>query len=100
MPIYVYQCNRCDNRTEVFSRRQTSQQQVTCEHCTSDDVERVFTPFAIYRSEVQKLEALDPTYYKKVDEQIARTPEADPMRHLTKMTPFDAAHEAGDPIKF
>lgn len=99
MPIYVYQCNRCDNRTEVFQRRQTGAQPA-CEYCQSADLERVFTPFAIYRSELQKLEQLDPKYYKKVDEQIAATPMAEPMRHLKKMTPFAAAPEAGDPITF
>jgi putative FmdB family regulatory protein len=100
MPIYVYQCNRCDVRTEVFQRRLNAELQVRCEACNGADLERVFTPFAIYRSEVDKLEQLDPTYYKKIDQAIATTPEADPMRHLRRMTPFDAAPEPGDPIRF
>jgi putative FmdB family regulatory protein len=100
MPIYVYQCGRCDVRTEVFFRRQRAAGAIVCEACGSDQVERVFTPFAIYRSEVDKLQQLDPKYYRKVDEAIAHTPEADPMRHLQRMTPFDSTPEPGDPIKF
>jgi putative FmdB family regulatory protein len=99
MPIYVYQCNRCDVRTEVFQRRLTTERQPECESCRSTDLERVFTPFAIYRSELDRLEQLDPIYYKKVDQAIAKTPEAEPMRHIRRMTPFDAAQDPGEPIK-
>lgn len=100
MPIYVYQCRRCDNRTEVFFRRMNAERTVECEACHSAEVERVFTPFAIYRSELDQLQALDPTYYKKVDQALANTPEADPMRHLRRMESFDKAPEAGDRIQF
>lgn len=100
MPIYVYQCGRCDVRSEVFERRLNSDHVVRCEACGSSEVERVFTPFAIYRSEATKLEQLDPKYYRKVDAAIANTPEADPARHLGRMTPFDRAADPGDPIKF
>lgn len=100
MPIYVYQCGRCDVRTEVFSRRRNAERQVVCEACGSAELARVFTPFAIYRSEVDKLEGLDPKYYKRVDQAIASTAEADPMRHLRRMTPFDHAADPGEPIKF
>ncbi|MBI2761428.1 MAG: hypothetical protein HYX51_08395 [Chloroflexi bacterium] len=87
-------------RTEVFYRRMNAEREVLCESCGSAEMERVFTPFAIYRSELTKLQELDPTYYKKVDQAIANTPEADPMRHLNRMTSFDKAAEAGDTIKF
>lgn len=100
MPIYVYQCGRCDVRTEVFFRRLNEDRQVTCESCGSADLERVFTPFAIYRSELTKLEQLDPMYYKKVDRAIKNTPEADPMRHLRRMKPFDSTPDPGEPIRF
>jgi putative FmdB family regulatory protein len=100
MPIYVYQCNRCDVRTEVFLRRMNAERAVACEACGSDDVARVFTPFAVYRSELDKLAQLDPKYFKKVDQAIANTPEADPMRHIKRMTPFDTTPAPGAPIKF
>jgi DNA-directed RNA polymerase subunit RPC12/RpoP len=104
MPIYVYQyvyqCNRCDVRTEAFFRQMNVSRQVMCDACGSPDVERVFMPFAIYRSELTKLEQLDPMYYRKVDQAIANTPEAEPMRHIQRMTSFDKADDPGKPIKF
>lgn len=100
MPIYVYQCNRCDVRTEVFYRRLNEERVVLCESCESPDVERVFTPFTIYRSELTKLEQLDPVYYKKVDQAIKNTPEAEPLRHIEKMQPFDSTPDPGPPITF
>jgi len=100
MPIYVYQCPRCEVRSEVFSRRITSEQQVPCEACGAVRMDRVFTPFAVYRSEIDQINALDPKYFKKVDQAVANTPEADPERHLRRMTPFSAAADPGDPIRF
>jgi putative FmdB family regulatory protein len=100
MPIYVYQCDRCDLRSEVFHRRANLDRGVACESCGSEEMRRVFTPFAVYRSELDKLQALDPSYYKKVDQAIRNTPEAEPLRHIERMTPFEQAPEAGDPIKF
>lgn len=100
MPIYVFQCRRCDVRTEAFFRSMNVNRTVACESCKSEDVERVFTPFAIYRSELTKIEQLDPKYFQKVDRELARTADADPMRHLRKMTPFDSTPDPGEPIKF
>lgn len=100
MPIYVYQCARCDNRSEIFFRSVNTTREVACESCGSADIERVFTPFAIYRSELTKLQQLDPTYYKRVNDAIKNTPEGDPMRHLDRMTSFDSTPDPGEPIKF
>lgn len=100
MPLYVYQCRRCDVRTEVLQRRMDTPREVICEACGGIDLERVFTPFATYRSELDKLRQLDPKYYERVDRALANTREADPMGHLQRMTSFDSAAEPGDPIKF
>jgi putative FmdB family regulatory protein len=100
VPLYVYQCRRCDVRTEVLQRRLDSPREAVCEACGSADLERVFTPFATYRSEVDKLRQLDPKYYARVDQALANTREADPMRHLEHMTPFDSTSEPGEPIRF
>lgn len=100
MPIYVYQCSRCDVRTEVFQRRMSASTVAACGACGSTETERVFTPFAVYRSELDRLQQLDPKYYQMVDRALAGTAEADPMRHITKMTPFDSTPDPGDPIKF
>ena len=100
MPIYVYQCSRCDVRTEVFQRRLNAQLDVLCSACGSEEMRRVWAPFALARSEIDELQQLDPKYFKKVDQAIANTPEADPMRHLQRMVSFDRAKDPGDPIDF
>ncbi|MER3406656.1 MAG: hypothetical protein C4289_17050 [Chloroflexota bacterium] len=73
---------------------------MVCGACGSTELRRVFTPFAVYRSEIDKLEALDPKYYRMVDQAIANTPEADPMRYLKRMIPFDRAQDPGEQIEF
>jgi putative FmdB family regulatory protein len=100
MPLYVYQCRRCDVRTEVFQRRMDTPREAVCEACGSVELERVYTPFAVYRSELDRLRGLDPKYYARVDQALANTREADPMRHLERMTRFDSTNEPGDTIKF
>lgn len=100
MPVYVYHCQRCDRTSEVFQRSLNATSQPVCEHCGSTDLQRVVTSFAVPKSELDRLQQLDPRYYKKVDDAIARTPEADPMRHLQKMTPYSAASDPGPPISF
>ena len=100
MPVYVYQCRRCECTSEVFQRSVNASVQPVCEHCGSSDLQRAVTSFAMPKSEIDRLQQLDPRYHKKVDDAMARTPEADPMRHLEKMTPFSAAKDPGPPINF
>lgn len=100
MPLYVYQCRRCDVRTEVFQRRIDVPREAVCEVCGSTDLGRVYSPFATYTSELDKIRSLDSKYFARVDQALANTREADPMRHLQRMTPFDSVSEPGDPIKF
>jgi putative FmdB family regulatory protein len=98
--LYVYQCRRCEVRTEVLQRRLDAPSEAVCDACGSADLQRVYTPFATYRSEADKLRELDPSYYQRVDRAMANTRDADPMRHLQRMTPFDSASEPGEPIRF
>jgi putative FmdB family regulatory protein len=100
MPVYVYHCKACDASTEVFQRSVRATRPAVCEGCGGTDLERSVTSFAVYRTELDRLQQLDPKYYKKVDAAIANTPEADPMRHLQRMTPFNAASDPGAPINF
>jgi putative FmdB family regulatory protein len=101
MPVYVYVCRRCKCTSEVFQRSvNAGSPRPVCESCGSTDLERAVTSFAVPKSDLDRLRDLDPRYYKKVDDAIARTPEADPMRHLEKMTPFSAAKDPGPPIDF
>lgn len=100
MPLYVYQCRRCESHTEVLQRRFDAPREATCETCGSAEMDRVFTPFAMSRSELDRLRDLNPKYYDRVDRAMANTRDADPMRHLERMTPFESASQPGDPIKF
>ncbi len=100
MPLYVYQCRRCEVRTEVFQRRMDTPRDAVCEACGSSEMQRVYTPFATSRSELDRLRSLDPKYYARVDQALANTPEADPMQHLKRMQSFDSVAESGDPIKW
>jgi putative FmdB family regulatory protein len=100
MPLYVYDCNDCDHRFEVFLRSANAVAPSRCESCGSVSIARTVSGFAIARSELERLRALDPRYKRMVDEAVRNTPEADPERHLQKMIPFDAAAEVGDRIDF
>ena len=98
MPIYVYYCEDCDKRSEFFFRTANAKVAVACESCGSAEVSRVFSPFSIYRSELTQLQQLDPMYFKKVDDAMKNTPEADPMRHLKRMQSFDSTPDPGEPL--
>jgi putative FmdB family regulatory protein len=100
MPLYDYRCRRCEVRTEIFQRRMDAACEPVCAACGSSDLERAYAPFATYRSEVDKLRELDPKYYRQVDQAMAATSEADPMRHLNRMQSFDSVRERGEPIRF
>lgn len=100
LPLYVYHCPRCDSPTEVFQHTFGAPRDAACATCGSIDLERVYTPFATHRSELDRLRDLDPRYFDRVDRAMANTRDADPMRHLERMTPFSAATDPGDPIKF
>lgn len=100
MPIYVYACPSCRSRSEVFVRRPSAETPRRCGTCGAGDLRRVISPFAMKRNLASEIANLDPKYRKRIDDAIARTPEADPMRLLAKLTPFSAADAPGDPIDF
>ena len=98
MPIYVYQCDACAGRFEALVRG--GREPSACAECGADGVERMIAPFAITRSDVDQVRDLDPKYKRIVDDLMDSTPEAEPMRHLERLTPLDAADDPGEPIEF
>lgn len=72
----------------------------SCEQCGSLHMERKPAAFAVTRSELDNVQALDPKYRQMVDDEWSKTSYADPMNYLKKMIPFDAADDPGDPIDF
>jgi putative FmdB family regulatory protein len=100
LPLYVYRCRSCESHTEVFQHTFGAPSDAVCERCGSLNLARVYTPFTTQRSELDKLQNLDSKYYDRVDRAMANTRDADPMRHLERMTPFSAATDPGNPITF
>lgn len=98
MPIHVYECDACACRFEALVRG--DREPSACTECGSSEIERMISPFAITRREVDQIRDLDPKYKQMVDDLIASTPEAEPMRHLERLTSFDEVDDPGDPIEF
>lgn len=100
MPLYAYQCDSCGKGFEALVRPNRSPEPTTCKHCGKETIRKVPTTFALAHSELDALRSLDPMYKRMVEDQMAQTPEAEPMRHLAKMTPFDVVDDPGEPIDF
>lgn len=70
MPLYEFRCRDCRRRTTVFLRSMSGTALPSCEHCGSQQLQRLIAPFAYHRS-VQTVweQSGDPTspgpdYYK------------------------------------
>lgn len=100
MPIYVYVCPSCSARAEVFARRIGGGAPAACAQCGAAGMTRAISQFAMKRDLASELANLDPSYRKRIEAAIANTPEADPMRLLSKLTPFSAADAPGEPVNF
>ena len=98
MPLYNYDCSGCERVAEVLIRRGHDEPR-TCEDC-GGDLKRRLSTFATPQTELDKIRSIDPQYKRMVEDHMARTPEAEPMRHLNRLTPFSAAEDPGDPIDF
>tara|TARA_B100000700_G_scaffold320091_2_gene416680 strand:- start:590 stop:886 length:297 start_codon:yes stop_codon:yes gene_type:complete len=98
MPLYNYECEKCSKTSEALVRRNQPEPS-DCDACDGS-LKRLMSTFAVPQSELDKLRAVDPAYKRMVEDHMARTPEAEPMRHLNKLTPFSAAEDPGDPIDF
>jgi putative FmdB family regulatory protein len=50
MPIYEFHCEGCGQTVEVFTRTVASATASTCPHCSSADLRRLVSRFAVLRS--------------------------------------------------
>ena len=74
MPIYEYRCSNCQRRSSVLVRSYSAPEEVTCQHCGKEGASRVFSTFAILRSEERRLEDLeDMSRYGELDESDPRS---------------------------
>lgn len=69
MPIYEYHCGGCRRRVSLLIRSISNPGPVACPRCGSDKLERIFSRFAVVRSEESRLESLaDPSSFGDLDE--------------------------------
>ncbi len=99
MPLYTYRCEACGAIFEALVRSGRAEP-AACQVCQAASIKRQPSAFAVTHSEIDALRSIDPMYKRMVEDQMARTPEAEPMRHLNKLTPFSAAQDPGPPIDF
>ena len=98
MPIYEYRCHQCGDTSSFYLRTYSAAPPANCRHCDSADLQRIMSSFAYHSSESDKLNQLDPKYYKLVDDAMANAPkESDPNYHNDNMVPFSQAKETGEP---
>lgn len=58
MPIYEYRCLDCRRKVSIFFRRMGEEEGAACPACGSTRLERLFSRFALARSEEDRLERL------------------------------------------
>jgi len=69
MPIYEYECLKCNRRTSVLTLRVSEKAEAVCNHCGGSDMRRLMSRFAMPKSEEARLDALaDPSHFGDLDE--------------------------------
>jgi len=97
VPVYEYRCEGCGGVNSVYLRTFSSAEPDEFRIC-GGSLRRIISRVAYLRSEADKLEQLDPKYYKMVDQALANAPaNSDPDYHMDRMVPFSAAKEKGEP---
>ncbi|MCW5976605.1 MAG: zinc ribbon domain-containing protein [Bryobacteraceae bacterium] len=91
MPIYEYRCEGCGRKVTIFVRRMGADEGVACPRCGSQKLERLFSRFAMARSEEARLERLaDPSALGDVDENDPKS-----MARFMKRMGKELGEEAG-----
>ncbi len=69
MPIYEYRCGGCKKRVSLLIRNINNPPTPVCSHCGSREMTRLFSRFAVVKSEESRLESLaDPSKFGDLDE--------------------------------
>jgi len=91
VPIYEYHCQGCSRKVSIFVRRIGADEGVTCPRCGSPNLERLFSRFALARSEGDRLERLAaPSMLGDIDENDPKG-----MARLMKRMGKELGDEAG-----
>ena len=68
MPIYEYRCEDCKRRSSLLLRSFKEETRPVCPYCGGKKLRRVFSRFAMVRSEEDRLERLaDPSKWGGID---------------------------------
>jgi putative FmdB family regulatory protein len=90
MPIFEYACSRCRRIYSFLVRSPSREKKHLCPACAAGDLKRVYSPFALVRSEESRLGRLeDPSFLSGLDEKDPRSL----ARMMRKM-----AAETGEPM--
>ena len=69
MPIYEYRCEDCKRRSSLLLRSFEEEARPVCPACGGKELRRVFSRFAMVRSEGDRMERLsDPSNWSGLDE--------------------------------
>ena len=69
MPIYEYRCGSCKKRVGLLIRSINNPPTPVCSHCGSTELTRLFSRFAVVKSEESRMESLaDPGKFGDLDE--------------------------------
>lgn len=92
MPIYEYRCKGCGRKVAIFVRQMGADEGVACPRCGSQELERLFSRFAMARSEEDRLEKLaDPSALGDIDENDPKS-----MARFMKRMGKELGEEAGE----
>ena len=93
MPIYEFRCGECGRKSSITARMADVPASIACQHCACDHTHRIISRIAVHRSDLSKMQSLDPRYDRMAEQALRNTPEADPDNLLRQMTPFSAADD-------
>jgi putative FmdB family regulatory protein len=67
MPIYEYQCNRCQREFSYLLVHSEQLGMVNCSFCNSQDVKRVLSSFSVHQTEESRLSSFDTSKAQGID---------------------------------
>ena len=92
MPIYEYRCETCKRKSSLLLRSHEERARPVCPHCGGRELRRVFSRFAMVRSEEDRMERLaDPSNWSGLDENDPKS-----MVQWAKRMGREMGEEAGE----
>jgi putative FmdB family regulatory protein len=67
MPIYEYQCNRCDREFTQLILNPKEVKKIKCKFCNSNDLKKLISSFSVHQTEGSRLANFDTSKPKRDD---------------------------------